>query len=99
MRVVALINQKGGTGKSTLSACLAVAAQQAGERVFLIDMDQQKSLTKWGYRRQDKDLPVESVSAAKLEAALSALVKGQVTLVIVDTPASDTPAAEAAMNV
>ena len=48
MRVVALVNQKGGSGKSTLAACLAVAAQEAGERVFLIDMDPQKSLLKWG---------------------------------------------------
>ena len=61
MRVVALVNQKGGSGKSTLAACLAVAAQEAGERVFLIDMDPQKSLLKWGHRRQDKDLPVEAV--------------------------------------
>ena len=58
MRIVAMVNQKGGSGKSTLAACLAVAAQEAGERVFLIDMDPQKSLLKWGHRRQDKDLPV-----------------------------------------
>ena len=98
MRVVALVNQKGGSGKSTLAACLAVAAQEAGERVFLIDMDPQKSLTKWGHRRQDKDLPVESVSPAKLEAALAALPGGRVTLVIIDTPATDSPAADAAMK-
>ena len=75
MHVVALVNQKGGSGKSTLAACLAVAAREAGERIFLIDMDPQKSLTKWGYRRHDKDLPVEAVSPAKLETALAALLK------------------------
>ena len=83
---VALVNQKGGSGKSTLAACLAVAAQEAGERVFLIDMDPQKSLLKWGHRRQDKDMPVEAVMAAKLEAAIAALARGRVTLVIIDTP-------------
>src|SRR5579863_6367431 len=98
MRVVALINQKGGSGKSTLTACLAVAAREAGERVFLIDMDPQKSLTKWGHRREEKDLPVEFVSPAKLEAALAALAKGQVTLVLIDTPATDSPAGDAAMK-
>jgi chromosome partitioning protein len=97
MRTIAFINQKGGTGKSTLSACLAVAAKDAGERVFLIDMDPQKSLTKWGHRREDKDLPVETVSPGKLPSVLAALAKGQVTLVIIDTPATDTPASEAAM--
>ncbi len=98
MRVVALINQKGGSGKSTLAACLAVAARDSGERVFLIDMDPQKSLVKWGHQRQDRDLPVEAVSPAKLEAALAALAKGHVTLVIVDTPATDSPAGDAAMR-
>ncbi len=98
MHVVALVNQKGGSGKSTLAACLAVAARETGERVFLIDMDPQKSLTKWGYRRHDKDLPVESVAPEKLGAALAALAKGRVSLVIVDTPATDSPAADEAMQ-
>ena len=98
MRTVAMVTQKGGSGKSTLAACLAVVAQEAGERVFLIDMDPQKSLTKWARRRDDKTMPVETVSAAKLPDALAALAKGSVTLVIIDTPATDTPAADAAMK-
>jgi chromosome partitioning protein len=98
MHVVALVNQKGGSGKSTLAACLAVAARETGERVFLVDMDPQKSLTKWGCWRHDKDLPVEAVSAAKLETALATLAQGNVSLVIIDTPATDSPAADAAMR-
>ncbi len=98
MRTIAMVTQKGGSGKSTLSACLAVAAQEAGERVFLIDMDPQKSLTKWCHRRADKALPVEAVSAGKLPDAVAALEKSKVTLVIIDTPATDTPAADAAMR-
>ena len=98
MRTIALVTQKGGSGKSTLAACLAVAAQEAGERVFLIDMDPQKSLVKWGRRRTDKDLAVEAVAAAKLPAAMEALAKSNVTLVIIDTPATDSPSAEAAMR-
>lgn len=98
MHVVALVNQKGGSGKSTLAACLAVAARETRERVFLIDMDPQKSLTKWGYERQDPHLPVEVVSAAKLESALATLAKSNVTLVIIDTPATESAAADAAMR-
>jgi len=98
MRTVAMVTQKGGSGKSTLAACLAVVAQEAGERVFLIDMDPQKSLTKWARRRDDKQMPVETVSAAKLPDALATLAKGNVTLVLIDTPATDTPAADAAMK-
>ena len=88
---VALVNQKGGSGKSTLAACLAVAAQEAGERVFLIDMDPQKSLLKWGSSPAGQGLPVEAVTAAKLEAAIAALARGRVTLVIIDTPATIRP--------
>ena len=98
MRTIALVTQKGGSGKSTLAACIAVAAQEAGERVFLIDMDPQKSLVKWGRRRNDKALAVEAVTAAKLPAALEALAKGSVTLTIIDTPATDSPASDAAMK-
>ena len=98
MRTIALVTQKGGSGKSTLAACLAVAAQEAGERVFLVDMDPQKSLVKWGRRRTDKDLAVEAVTALKLPAAMEALAKSNVTLVIIDTPATDSPSAEAAMR-
>lgn len=98
MRTVAMVTQKGGSGKSTLSACLAVAAQEAGERVFLIDMDPQKSLTKWCHRRGDRTLGCEFVSAAKLPDALAALERSKVTLVIIDTPATETPASDAAMK-
>ncbi len=98
MRVVALVTQKGGSGKSTLAACLAVCAQAAGERVFLIDMDPQKSLTKWAHRRADRDMPCETLSAVKLPDALAALEKSKVSLVVIDTPATDTPAADAAMK-
>lgn len=98
MRSVAMVTQKGGAGKSTLAACLAVAAQEAGERVFLIDMDPQKSLTKWCRHREDPNLRVEAVSPAKLPDALAALERGRVTIVIIDTPAGESSASEAAIK-
>jgi chromosome partitioning protein len=98
MRTIALVTQKGGSGKSTLSASLAVAAQAARERVFLIDMDPQKSLTTWAQNRQDENLGVEAIMPHKLPAALAALAQGNVTLVIIDTPATLSTASEAAMK-
>ena len=41
MRVIAVAASKGGVGKSTLTAALAVRAAQDGRRVGLIDMDPQ----------------------------------------------------------
>lgn len=98
MRTIAFVTQKGGSGKSTLAACIAVAAQEAGERVFVIDMDPQRSLKQWGETRNDESLPVEAISPGKLPRALSELANSSVSLVIIDTPATDSAASEAAMK-
>lgn len=42
-RVIALVNAKGGTGKTTCSVNLAAALGEAGERVLLLDLDPQGS--------------------------------------------------------
>ena len=45
MKILAVANQKGGVGKSTLTVHLAYAAMEAGLRVLLVDMDKQGSLS------------------------------------------------------
>lgn len=45
MKILAIANQKGGVGKSTLTVHLAYAALEAGLRVLLVDMDKQGSLS------------------------------------------------------
>lgn len=99
MDTIVFASHKGGCGKSILAASLAVAAQAAGERVFLLDMDPKKSLVRWSAKRKDRTLPVRTVSSAKLPSALSALGKRQVSLVILDTPFFESPASLAAMAV
>jgi chromosome partitioning protein len=98
MRTIAFVSQKGGCGKTTLATCLAVAAKEAGERVFILDLDCQKSAVRWGSKRHDPHLLVEAVPSARLPAALTALSKRNMSLVIVDTPHLDSPRTLAAIK-
>ncbi len=45
MKVVAVINYKGGVGKTSLTANLAAQLAWEGKRVLLLDLDAQASLT------------------------------------------------------
>jgi chromosome partitioning protein len=98
MRTLAFVTQKGGSGKSTLASSLAVAAHEAGERVFIIDMDPQQSLVNWAKTRGLDDVPVSSVTAGRLQATLNALEKNGFTLAIIDTAGADGGSSSAAMK-
>jgi chromosome partitioning protein len=98
MRTITFASAKGGSGKSTLSASLGVAAMQAGERPYLIDMDPQGSLAAWGSRRASDDPPVDRIDAARLPNALLGLASAGYTLAIIDTAGVDSVAASAAMK-
>ena len=51
-KVLTLAQQKGGAGKTTLAAQLAVAFAAAGHSVALVDIDPQGSLTRWYQLRE-----------------------------------------------
>ena len=57
-KTIAVVNQKGGTGKTTTCENLGIGLAQEGKKVLLVDTDPQASLTiSLGYPRPD-DLPV-----------------------------------------
>jgi chromosome partitioning protein len=98
MRIIAFVTQKGGSGKSTLASSLAITAIEAGERVFMLDMDPQRSLMNWAQTRGLDDAPVAAVTAGRLPATLAALEKNGFTLAIIDTPGAEGAASIAAMK-
>ena len=51
IRTLALISQKGGSGKTTLALALAAAHERAAGQAAVIDLDPQGSATVWGRLR------------------------------------------------
>lgn len=84
--ILALVSQKGGSSKSTLTVHLAVRAAQRGASVVIVDTDPQATASRW-YDRRAAEWPV-LVTAARgtLPAALEAARADGVGAVFVDTP-------------
>ena len=66
MRTVAILSQKGGTGKTTISLHLAVAAQRDGQTAVVIDLDPQASSAGWKDSRADEEPIIVSTPASRL---------------------------------
>ncbi|MCW6511307.1 nucleotide-binding protein [Lichenifustis flavocetrariae] len=100
MRVLTLVTQKGGTGKSTLSTGLAVAAMQAGESVIALDLDPQGTLAAWAGMREADEPSIAQLpprETARLADVLKEAGK-KFTLAILDTAGADSPATHNAMS-
>jgi chromosome partitioning protein len=98
MKTIALVTQKGGTGKSSLAVSLAVAAEEAGYRPYVIDLDPQGTAKNWYERRESNSPQVAAIDASQVATALITLAKQGHDLVIIDTPGVDTPATISAMQ-
>jgi chromosome partitioning protein len=56
--IVSVLNQKGGSGKTTLAIHLATALAREGARVLLVDADPQASALEWSALRDKAAFPV-----------------------------------------
>ena len=85
MKVITLLSQKGGTGKTTLSIHLAVIASAKGINVVIADIDPQHSATVWKSRRSSVSPVVLGLAASELNNQLRQGKQQGVDLFIVDT--------------
>lgn len=99
MRVLAVTSHKGGSGKTTLAAHLAVAASQAGGGpVVLVDLDPQGSLADWWEAREADDLAFADTHVARLASDLERLRQRGFRLAIIDTPPASPMVVQAAVQ-
>lgn len=87
--ILAITNQKGGAGKTTLSLNLAGYWALQGKRVKLLDMDRQQSAMDWKRLREHQELPELFELKAYSDALLVQHIKEEAQgfdVVILDTP-------------
>lgn len=89
-KVITVAQHKGGAGKTTFTAQLAVALEQQGSRVITLDVDPQGSLTQWQTIRSEKLGRKNKIAHLQLQGwkvmrELGRLVR-EFDYVLIDTP-------------
>ena len=84
--IYAVISQKGGSGKTTISTNLAVEACLAGKRAMIVDTDPQGSSGTWSDLR-DRPLPeVVTTQPSRLPRELGRAAERGFEVIVLDTP-------------
>ena len=85
--ITALLNQKGGVGKTTLAVHIATALALRGRRVLLVDADPQGSALDWSAsRRADLLVPVIGLPTKNLHREIKAHLPNYDDIVIDGPP-------------
>lgn len=91
MKAITFVTQKGGSGKSTLCISLAIAAQEAGRSVCILEMDRQATISDWAEHRNRETPEVAQIDANQLDDIMQRLQGSAYDYVFIDTPGVDSP--------
>jgi chromosome partitioning protein len=100
-RVIAVVNQKGGAGKSTLAMLLAASLADDGKRVLVADADPQNTSMRWASAGEGFPADVEDVSSeeGKLHKHLRKRLDKYDYIVIDTPPAATAPVTASALRI
>lgn len=99
MVVIGVLNSKGGVGKTTLAAALAVRASRDSQ-VCVVDLDSQGSYSEWYARRGSPDNPVLLTGEDRASDAVEALkLNAPYDIVLLDGPPGSLVVTEDAIKV
>lgn len=91
-RIITVSNQKGGSGKTTLTMCLAGSIASRGKRVLVVDADPQGTATQWAGAAPDSSpFPATVIGLAAAKGKLHQMIKplvGDYDFVVIDCPPS-----------
>lgn len=101
-KIITICNQKGGSGKTTLSMQLAGALARRKSKVLVVDADPQGTATRWAAAADDdKPFPasVMSLSAAssKVHREVKKFIDDYDFIIIDCPPAADSPVPQSAL--
>lgn len=101
-KIIAVCNQKGGSGKTTLSMQLAGTLARRKNKVMVVDADPQGTATRWAASADDENpFPASVVGLSAASEKVHREVKkfvGDYDFIIIDCPpAADSPAPQSAL--
>lgn len=98
MPTIAIVSQKGGSGKTTLAIHLAAAATSAGKVSCIIDTDPQATAAAWGDWRSGTDPEVITTPPTRLAKTIEDVAKLGAEMIVIDTPPHADAAAREAVK-